>query len=335
MDLRDLAYFEVIADLGHMGRAADKLGRTQPALTKCIQRLEQTVGADLFERTGRGIKLTPVGEILLARARRMREAMEESLREVTDFAAGSAGHVNIGCGATMGEYLLPQMCRAIIADAPGVTIELQIGMSGVVRTALRDKALDLAIGPILPSDEQEFMHEALGMDEVVVVAARNHPLCGKPLSIADLVASRWVLPARSVAMRQWLDNVFEAHGLPAPMAQIETNSITTLPRLIADTSLLSFTSTRNLHPLRLGSQLDRLMIDATTMRRPLGFVTRRDGYLSPAVQRVIDLLKTKGRAFLEQVSLPATDTPKTSPNTAPKIAIKPIEPARKPARQSH
>jgi DNA-binding transcriptional LysR family regulator len=54
MDLRDLAYFEVIADLGHMGRAADKLGRTQPALTKCIQRLEELVGADLFERTGRG-----------------------------------------------------------------------------------------------------------------------------------------------------------------------------------------------------------------------------------------------------------------------------------------
>src|SRR6185437_8541527 len=115
MDLRDLAYFEVIADLGHMGRAGDKLGRTQPALTKCIQRLEEIVGADLFERTGRGIKLTPVGEILLSRARRMRETMEESLREVTDFAAGAAGHVSIGCGATMGEYLLPQICRAIIA----------------------------------------------------------------------------------------------------------------------------------------------------------------------------------------------------------------------------
>jgi len=304
MDLRDLAYFEVIADLGHMGRAADKLGRTQPALTKCIQRLEEIVGADLFERTGRGIRLTRVGEILLARARRMRETMEESLREVTDFAAGSAGNVAIGCGATMGEYLLPQICRAIIANAPGLTIELQIGMSGVVRTALRDRALDLAIGPILPSDQHEFMHEAFGMDEVVVVAAKNHPLCGKPLSIQELVASKWVLPARSVAMRQWIDHVFEAHGLPAPTVQIETNSITTLPRLIADTSLLSYTSTRNLHPLRLGSQLDRLMIDTTTMRRPLGFVTRRDGYLSPAAQRVIDLLKTEGRAFLDQVPCP-------------------------------
>jgi len=332
MDLRDLAYFEVIADLGHMGRAADKLGRTQPALTKCIQRLEEMVGADLFERTGRGITLTRVGEILLSRARRMRETMEESLREVTDFAAGAAGHVSIGCGATMGEYLLPQICRAIIADAPGLTIEVQIGMSGVVRTALRDRTLDLAIGPILQSDEQEFRHEAFGIDEVVVVAAKEHPLCGKPLAIQDLAASKWVLPARTVAMRQWIDNVFEAHGLPSPAVQIETNSITTLPKLIADTALLSFTSTRNLHPLRLGSQLDRLMIDTTTMRRPLGFVTRRDGYLSPAAQRVVGLLKSKGRDFLEQVALPGTTD---APATMHAIVVSEAHRVHKRARQSH
>jgi DNA-binding transcriptional LysR family regulator len=332
MDLRDLAYFEVIADLGHMGRAADKLGRTQPALTKCIQRLEEAVGADLFERTGRGITLTRVGEILLARARRMREAMEEALREVTDFAAGAAGHVSMGCGATMGEYLLPQICRAIIADAPGLAIEIQIGMSGVVRTALRDRTLDVAIGPILPSDEQEFMHEAFGIDEVVVVAAKNHPLCGKQLTIHDLAASKWVLPARTVAMRQWIDNIFEANGLSSPTVQIETNSITTLPKLIADTALLSFTSTRNLHPLRLGSQLDRLMIDTTTMRRPLGFVARRDSYLSPAAQRVITLLKSKGRDFLEQASLPDLTN---APAAVPGIVISHAEPTHKRVQQSH
>ena len=131
-------------------------------------------------------------------------------------------------------------------------------------------------------------------------------------------------------MRQWIDNVFEAQGLPAPIVRIETNSITTLPKLIADTALLSFTSTRNLHPLRLGSQLDRLMIDETTMRRPLGFVTRRDGYLSPAALRVIKLLKTKGRDFLEQASLPLE-----SPNTVTPVSFKPAARADKRARPSH
>lgn len=334
MDLRDLAYFEVIADLGHMSRAAERLGRTQPALTKCIQRLEEAVGADLFERTGRGITLTRVGEVLLLRARHMRAAMEECLREVSDFAVGSAGHVRIGCGATMGEYLLPQVCRAMIGDSSGITIEVHVAMSGVLRTALRDGTLDLAIGPILAGDADEFIHEAFGIDEVVVVAARGHPLCGRPLSIHDLVASKWVLPARTVAMRQWLDKVFEAHGLPEPQVQIETNSITTLPKLIADTALLSFTSTRNLRPGRLGEQLGRLQIDSTTMRRPLGVVSRREGYLSPAAQRVVDLLRARGRSFLEEAPLlPAKQQEPVG--SLPGVIVKIGRDVRRPARPSH
>ena len=298
MDLRDLAFFEVIADQGHLGRAAERLGRTQPALTKCIQRLEASIGAELFARTGRGIVLTQVGEVLLTRARLMRAAMDEAIREVGEFAAGTAGHVRLGTGATMAEYLLPHVCRHLIAAAPGVTVDLQIGMSGVLRTALREGRLDLVIGPVLPNDTDEFAHETFGTDEVVVVAAKGHPLCGQPLEIDDLSAWRWVLPARTVAMRQWLDTLFQAHGTAGPNVQIETNSITMLPRLIGETELLSYTSTRNLLPERLGCWLERLDIDEATLRRPLGCVHRRDSYLSPAASRVVALLRDQGADLL-------------------------------------
>jgi DNA-binding transcriptional LysR family regulator len=216
----------------------------------------------------------------------------------------------------MGEYLLPQICRAIICDSPGVTIEVQIAMNAVLRAALRDRTLDLAIGPIVEGDQDEFTHEAFGIDEVAVVAARGHALCGRPLSIEELDAAKWVLPARSVAMRQWLDKVFEAHGLPQPVVQIETNSITTLPKLIVDTALLSFTSTRNLVPGRLGAQLERLDIDTTTMRRPLGFVCAREAYLSPAAQRMVAFLRANGRALLAQPPvLPEEPMPIDLPRT--------------------
>src|SRR5687768_4488880 len=64
LDLRDLRYFEAIADAGHVGRAAKALHRTQPALTGAIRRLEETLGTRLFERAGRGIRLTAAGEAL-------------------------------------------------------------------------------------------------------------------------------------------------------------------------------------------------------------------------------------------------------------------------------
>jgi DNA-binding transcriptional LysR family regulator len=301
MDVRDLGYFITIAETGHLGRAADILGRTQPALTKCIQRLESATRSELFIRTARGLDLTPVGEVLLVRARRLRSAMDEALREVTDFARGTIGHVRIGAGATMAEYLLPKVCSSLIASAPGVTTEILIGMSDVLRQALRAGTIDVLVGPILAGEEQEFATTIFGADEVVVVAPRNHPLCDRRVTIEDVAQYKWVLPGEAVAMRQWLERLFQANGLLGPQVQIEANSILFLPRLIAETSLLSYTSTRNLRPDRVGSHLQRLDIDVTTMRRHLGLAYRKDNYMSPAGMRFIELLTAMGESLLDQI----------------------------------
>ncbi len=83
----------------------------------------------------------------------------------------------------MAEYLLPHVCRQLIAAAPGVTVDLQIGMSGVLRSALRESRLDLLIGPVLPSDADEFTYEAFGADEVVVVAAKGIRSAATPFGL--------------------------------------------------------------------------------------------------------------------------------------------------------
>ena len=79
MDLRDLRYFEVIANLEHVGKASEQLHRTQPALTGCIRRLEEECGAPLFEKAGRGIRLTAAGRVLLKWAQRMRFDVERAV----------------------------------------------------------------------------------------------------------------------------------------------------------------------------------------------------------------------------------------------------------------
>ena len=299
MDIRDILYFETIAETGHLGRAAEQLGRTQPALTKCIRRLEDEIGAELFTRSGRGLQLTTVGEVLLSRGSRLRLALNEALREVTDFAKGVAGHVRIGAGATMAEYLLPQITRALINRAPGVTVEILIGMNDVLRAALRNGEIDVAVGPVLKGEEKEFAVRVFGADEVVAVAPHGHPLCGRKVTMEDLARYKWVLPAPSVEMRRWLEQVFQANGLLGPQLQIETNSILLLPRLIAETSLLSLTSTRNLGHGEVGAHLERLDIETTTMRRQLGGIHRKDQYLSPAAMKFVTILSEMGGSLLE------------------------------------
>ena len=106
IDLRDLRYFEAIAELGHIGRAAVRLHLTQPALTRCVRRLEEMFGTDLFERVGRGIRLTPAGEALLVRARRLHVAADETARQMVDFARGDSGHIRVGLVPTAAQFVL-------------------------------------------------------------------------------------------------------------------------------------------------------------------------------------------------------------------------------------
>ena len=105
MDLRDLRYFEVIAKLEHMGKASEQLHRTQPALTSCVRRLEAQCAAPLFEKAGRGIRLTDAGKVLLKWAQRMRFDVEDARSEIASIGQGLSGHVRIGVVPTASQFL--------------------------------------------------------------------------------------------------------------------------------------------------------------------------------------------------------------------------------------
>ena len=96
MDLRDLRYFEAIAELQHVGHATLRLHRSQPALTSSIRRLEADCGTSLFEKAGRGIRLTEAGKVLLKWAQRVRFDVEDAKRELSSLASGLSGHVRLG-----------------------------------------------------------------------------------------------------------------------------------------------------------------------------------------------------------------------------------------------
>lgn len=296
LHLRDLRFFETVADLGHLGRAADQVGRSQPALTKCIQRLEQVIGSPLFERAGRGIRLTPVGEVLLARCRLLRAASDEVVREVRDFAQGSAGQVILGSGPMAAEHLVPQLCRAVLADAPRVRMDVVVGPSWELRSQLRQGKLDLLVGLAVDSDPELVSHP-LVEDVVVVAADRSHPVFERTrIAMPALLQYGWALPSANIPSRQWLDLAFSARGLPAPDVKLESGSIALLPRMVERTHLLTFVSRHTL-ALERGASLREVKLQATTLRRNLGVTHRRTGYLSPATQRVLKLLKQRGKSF--------------------------------------
>ena len=295
MDFRDLKYFEVIATEGNLGRAAERLHRTQPALTKCIDRLEEDLGARLFEKDGRGMRLTAAGEVLVKRTRQMAIMVEETSREMQDVAGGLQGNVRIGCVPTLAEHMMPRVFEQLLAEAPAITVSLSVAMNDNLLASLRDGELDLLVGPLLETDP-DLVCEQIAEDVVVVMASENHPVFDSPCTIKDLLDYKWMLPARTVASRQWLDQTFERHGLPRPQVQIEPNVLNAILPILEKTSLLGFVTRFNLVSGR--ARVREVMLAETQMKRRLGLTYRKSGYLPPAAARIADILRACGKELL-------------------------------------
>ena len=288
MDLRDLRYFETIATLQHLGQAAAKLHRSQPALTTSIRRLESDCGATLFERVGRGIRLTEAGKVLLKWAQRMRFDVDDARRELQAIGAGLSGHIRIGIVPTAAQFLLPSVARQLLKEAPEVSLRTVVGLIDTLRPQLRAGELDLMIGTE-SAPEPGWLSLPLAEDMIVVAASERHEVFRKRMTLKDLTAFAWALQPPGAPTRDWLDHAFDRQNLPRPRVQVESTMLLMLPTLIVQTGLLSFISRHHLHGRARIPGLKEVPVSSAAMRRRLVVTYRANSYLSPAAQRLLDL----------------------------------------------
>jgi DNA-binding transcriptional LysR family regulator len=284
MDTRDIRYFLKIAELSHLGKAADMLHISQPALSKAVSRLEQTYGVRLFDRVGRGIVLTEAGQLLRERFRMLDEDLNDIGREVSSYGKGVAGTVRLGCSASIASFFLPAVCSLMQSRISEVNLHVSVAMDDMLRNSLRAGELDVIISPEnAGADSQALTSRPLLRDTVVVVARERHPL-GKRASLADMAASKWILPARTVSTRQWLERVFNDAGFGEPNVVVTATPLVSAPYIMAETDFLSFMSQRNLIP---GRGLLEISNSQTTLRRNFDISHSARSYLSPAVRYFI------------------------------------------------
>jgi len=295
MDLRDLRYFETIAELQHLGRASEKLHRTQPALTGCIRRLEQDCGARLFEKAGRGIQLTEAGRVLLKWSQRLRFDAEDARRELSSIGRGLTGHVRIGIVPTAAQFLLPSVARQLLQEAPEVTLKTHVGLIDVLKPLLRSGEIDLMVGTE-SADDEGFVSTVIAEDAIVVAASARHELLRGTPTLKDLCAYRWALQPPGAPTRDWLDHTFDRKRLPRPRVQVESTMLLMLPTLIEQTGLLSFISRLHLGGRAGNAALKEIPIRDATMHRLMVVTHRANSYLSPATARLLELFSAMAGA---------------------------------------
>src|SRR5262249_7601077 len=152
MELRDLEYFAVIGEHGHLGRAAEALGLSQPALSKSLRRLEQILGVKLVSRTPKGVDLTAEGSVLLLRIRELRLSLQNVAREVAEVSEGRAGHLRIGVGLPVSQRLLAGAFAALLDDAPRTKLTVIGSDNDLMFPALINGELDSIVNYARPRE---------------------------------------------------------------------------------------------------------------------------------------------------------------------------------------
>jgi DNA-binding transcriptional LysR family regulator len=292
MDLRDIEYFAVIAEHGHLGRAAEALGLGQPALSISLRRLEREADAKLVRRTPKGVELTAVGSALLSHVRRLQLARGDLARELADLAHGRAGHLRIGAGPTITENLLAVTCTALLGESPKVSFKITVSDNDVMIPALRNGEFDLVVNYLGMDPLEDLVKEQLYEDGHGVIASASHPLAKKKqVTLADLAQQKWALNEQTLLSQQWLRRKFQESGYPPPRCAFESRSIRLRLQAVASSDLLDYTSRQVYLQAAERFRLVELPVEQLKWRRPVGVVYREGGYLSPAARRFIELLK--------------------------------------------
>jgi DNA-binding transcriptional LysR family regulator len=252
MELRHLRYFLAVAQERNFSRAAERLNIAQPPLSRQIRQLEEEVGADLFDRTSRPLRLTDAGRMLHEHARQIVTAFDQMRTMVRRSSATPTRRFIIGFVGSVIYGALPGVVRRFRAHlGEGATITLTEMSTLDQVQALREGRIDAGFGR-LRVEEPAVRRIVLQEEPLIAALAVDHPLagCGKPLCLATLAELPLLLyprPARPSYADQVL-SVFRDHGLTPAVVQ-EVQELQTALGLVAAGAGLCIVpaSVRNLH----------------------------------------------------------------------------------------
>ncbi|WP_327147634.1 LysR family transcriptional regulator [Nocardia sp. NBC_01329] len=233
MELQQLRYVLAVAETNNFTRAAQRCLVVQSALSHQIARLEKELGAKLFERTSRRVRLTPAGEAFLPAARQCLDAAERAAAAAAAAVGEVRGRLAVGLIPSVTAVDLPEALREFRARYPHVRISLRVGASDELSAQVQEGVLDVAfLGLPTTTQPHGVAGRELARDRLVAVVATEHPLAHETsVDLSRLSTETFVdLPA-GTAGRAQSDLAFTAAGLDRDVA-FEVSSADYIARLV-------------------------------------------------------------------------------------------------------
>uniref|UniRef100_J2JYI1 LysR family transcriptional regulator n=1 Tax=Streptomyces auratus AGR0001 TaxID=1160718 RepID=J2JYI1_9ACTN len=233
VELQQMRYVVAVAETGGFTRAAGRCHVVQSALSHQIARLEKELGARLFERTSRTVRLTAAGEAFLPVARQALEAAERARAEVAAAIGEVRGRLAVGAISTVSAVDLARALGDFRTRYPQVQIRLLMEMTESLVEKVRDGALDVAFIGMVPSARNPGVGEKeLTRTELVAVVPPGHPLAGREwTTLARVARETFVDFTAGSAARRQRDDAFRAAGLDSEVA-FEVTTVEFLAKLV-------------------------------------------------------------------------------------------------------
>lgn len=298
LNVRQMLDLLAVVDHGGVTTAARALNVSQPALTRSVRQLEETLDVQLLERVGRGVEPTRFGRSLAQHARTIEAELRHATRDLSDLRQADGGHLAVGASPIGMATLVGPAIAALRRTRPGLTVDVRNDAFESQLDALDRGELDIVIGALFggAGTHEHLVEEVLFQNSLSVIVHSDHPLADREdLSFADLASESWVIARGSATIRQLVANEFRFEGADPPVFAVETDSMLCVKGLLLSGDFVCANP-----PELFATEIERGLLKEIRLRwhsgsRAIGFTLRENGTITPPMAALIEVLRELGR----------------------------------------
>lgn len=291
MELRHLRYFKVVAELQHFHKAADKLHISQPALSSQIKQLEQELNTELFERIGRGVKLSENGELVLASAQKILNEVALLKESVSDIEAGQAGTLKIGVLQSINSLYLRSLVAEFDRNNPNISLQIEELTNNNIEKKVINGDIDIGIGFILQKNYPDIEFEKLFDEKWKLLISPTHAnlantiMSGQPHSLKAVLLSEY-FETRKIVDKYFADNKIKYTNVT------EVNNISSILDLVEGGASFSILP-EAFSALKAQYRLEIVELDPKLPPRTIGLLIAKNRNRKKTVEKFCTLVRSQ------------------------------------------
>ena len=299
LKFRHLQLLVAIEDYGNLGKVADVMNVTQPALSKTLSELQSGLGVQLFVRTGRGLKPTAYASRLIWHARKILQDLADAGDDLHAIATGTLRKIHVGVLPSSAASLLPRALLKLKEQSPQTIVYVREATMDVLLNNLRAGELDVVLGTLPPRSATLDMEEmTLFEDATSLVVRPGHQLSqSKALRWVELAGYPWVLPPSNSLLRQPLLVAFYANGIEPPINYIESLSINIILGVVTSSDTIASIPVSLAQQYQSQGLLSILPLHLNRLVRPVGLIWVKDKSPLPFIGQLVTCLEHESKSM--------------------------------------